>query len=184
MARVSLAIQFSRPVDDGDCNGLTADLVQESESDLCLAGLQSDEDLAAPPRPVRVAQRVEEATKVPALSAGALRDRATAQTQVAEAQAIVDAARASLHTSAAGGVDEVARTGRLSLRTKLTMQLAANFAAQGSARAVQLVWDAAGTSAVRGGHPLHRHFRDINTLSQHASKSLPRYESVGRLTTL
>ena len=121
------------------------------------------------------------ATKVPALSAGALRDRATAQSQVAEAQAIVNAARASLHASAGEAVDEMARNGALSMETKLAMQLAANFAAEGGARAVQLVWNAAGTSGLRTGHPLHRQFRDAHTLSQHASKSLPRYESVGRL---
>ena len=119
--------------------------------------------------------------KTPAMTANSLRDRATAQAQVAEAQAIVNAARATLYSSITEGLDEATRTGAVSLPTKLTMQLAACFAADQCARAVQLVWSAAGTSGIKTGSPLHRYFRDINTLSQHASKSLPRYESVGRI---
>ena len=115
------------------------------------------------------------------MTANSLRDRATAQAQVAEAQAIVNAARATLYSSITEGLDEATRTGAVSLPTKLTMQLAACFAADQCARAVQLVWSAAGTSGIKTGSPLHRYFRDINTLSQHASKSLPRYESVGRI---
>ena len=115
------------------------------------------------------------------MSAIALRDRASAQAQVAEAQATVDAARAYLHNSAADAVEEVARTGALSLASKIPLQLANNFAADQCARAVDLVWSAAGTSGIRASSPLHRHFRDIHTLSQHTSKALIRYESSGRL---
>lgn len=109
-----------------------------------------------------------------------LRDRATAQTQVAEAQAIVNAARASLHASVTAALDEVRSNGAATIAQKMAMQLAANFAADGCARAVDLVWSAAGTSGIRAGSPLQRCFRDIHTLSQHTSKSLARYESVGR----
>lgn len=118
--------------------------------------------------------------KVPAIATTSLRDRASAQSQVAEAQAIVDAARASLHASVTAAMGEAERNGAATLAQKMTMQLAANFAADGCARAVELVWAAAGTSGIRMGSPLQRYFRDIRTLSQHTSKSLSRYESVGR----
>jgi alkylation response protein AidB-like acyl-CoA dehydrogenase len=120
-------------------------------------------------------------TKTPALSAAPLAHRASAQGQVAKAKAMVDASRAYIDAATVAALEEVAATGGLSLDRKVDMQLAASFAAEACADAVDLVWDAAGTSGIRLESPLERHFRDIHTLAQHASKSLPRFESSGQI---
>jgi alkylation response protein AidB-like acyl-CoA dehydrogenase len=69
----------------------------------------------------------------------------------------------------------------LSADTKIRMQLAACFAADACAAAGRLVHAAAGTSAIRQELPFERLFRDLHTLTQHASKSTARYASAGRL---
>lgn len=120
-------------------------------------------------------------SKVPALNAAPLSHRASAQGQVARAKALVDASRAYLYYAATAAVDEVATTGALSMDRKVDLQLSASFAAESCADAVDLVWDAAGTTGIRLDSPLERHFRDIHTLAQHASKALPRFESSGQI---
>jgi alkylation response protein AidB-like acyl-CoA dehydrogenase len=120
-------------------------------------------------------------TKTPAMSTTALRDREMAQHHAAKATALVDAAREYLHVAASEAYTEAERDGTLSQRTKMRCQLAACFAAEACAKAVDLVHQAAGTTGIRAEAGLERHFRDIHTLTQHASKSYARYESVGKM---
>ena len=61
------------------------------------------------------------------------------------------------------------------------MQLAASHSVVCSAKAVELVHAAAGTSAIRDEYPFQRYFRDVHTITQHAYVSASRYESVGAL---
>ena len=109
-----------------------------------------------------------------------LRDRELIQYQAGRARALVDAARAYLHTACRAAYVE-AQTSRLCDRTKMDMQLAGCFAAEACADSVRLVHEAAGTSGIRLEAPFERHLRDALTLSQHASKASARYASAGRL---
>ena len=68
----------------------------------------------------------------------------------------------------------------LTREAKLACQLAACHGADACAEAVRLVHEVAGTSSIRKG-PLERRFRDVHTLTQHASKSAARYASVGQV---
>jgi alkylation response protein AidB-like acyl-CoA dehydrogenase len=118
--------------------------------------------------------------KTASYTAVPLRERELIQYLAGRARALVDASRAYLHSACRAGTDE-ARTGRLSDPMKLQLQLAACFAAEACAESVQLVHEAAGTSGIRLEAPFERHLRDVQTLSQHASKAAPRYASAGRL---
>ena len=120
-------------------------------------------------------------TRTPAFTATVLRDREMVQHHAARATALVDASREYLHAAAAEACAAVAQGGALSAREKVRCQLAACFAAEACAQAVDLVHEAAGTSAIRSEPGLERHFRDIHTLTQHASKSYGRYQSVGQM---
>jgi alkylation response protein AidB-like acyl-CoA dehydrogenase len=64
---------------------------------------------------------------------------------------------------------------------KKECQLAACFAAEAAAQAVDIIHEAAGSSGFRLEQPFERYFRDVHTLSQHASKSVNRYTSVGMM---
>ena len=120
-------------------------------------------------------------TTTPAFGTTVLRDREIVQHHVARATALVDAGREYLHAAASEAYAAVAQSGSLSQREKVRCQLSACFAAEACAQAVDLVHEAAGTSAIRIEPGLERHFRDIHTLTQHASKSYCRYPSVGKM---
>jgi len=121
------------------------------------------------------------ATKTPAYQATPLRDQQLAQHLAGKAMARVNAARDTLHSAAQEGYDEAATGQLLSSATKIRLQVAVCFAAEVCAEAVRLVDDLVGASSIRLGQPFERHFRDAHTLTQHSSKSTPRYASAGRL---
>jgi len=121
-------------------------------------------------------------TKTPAYQAVPLRDQQLAQHAVGKARARVDAARDTLHRAAEEAYDETSASAQLlSWEAKTRLQLAACFAAEACAEAVRLIHDAAGSSAIQREQPFERHFRDVHVLTQHASKSSPRYATAGRL---
>ena len=118
--------------------------------------------------------------KTPAYASTPLRDRVTAQSQVAQARAELDAARAYLHGALAEAW-QTCRTGALlSTDQRAALQLASTHAAQAAAAAVRLVHACAGTSGIRNEWPFARHFRNVHTITQHAFISAARYEDVGR----
>jgi alkylation response protein AidB-like acyl-CoA dehydrogenase len=53
-------------------------------------------------------------------------------------------------------------------------------AVQASARAVDLMWAAAGGSPIYTSSPLERCFRDIHVATQHASVATLSWETIGR----
>jgi hypothetical protein len=59
--------------------------------------------------------------------------------------------------------------------------MAAVHAMQTSAKVVELMYSAAGSSAVYTRSPLERCFRDIQVLKQHGFLSESRYETVGQV---
>ena len=121
------------------------------------------------------------ATEASTMSTNLLRDRPRVQERLAEAEAIVNAARAYVFdavgrlwgTLSAGQepTDQQIAQGRLSLV----------HAMHESVRAVDKVFHAAGTNAIYNRLPLERAFRDAHVAVQHAS-ALPGYfESAGKV---
>ncbi|MDR3529819.1 MAG: acyl-CoA dehydrogenase family protein [Rhodopila sp.] len=121
------------------------------------------------------------ATEASTMSANLLRDRSLVQIRIAEADAIVNAARAYVfdavgtlwRTLCAGETpsDHDIAQGRLSLV----------HAMHESVRAVDKVFHAAGTNAIYTRLPLERAFRDVHVAVQHAA-GLPSYfESAGKV---
>lgn len=119
--------------------------------------------------------------KAPAYTAVTLRDRELAQVNVGKARARVDAAREYLYAACSEAYDEASTPSLLGSETKIRMQLAASFAADACAEAGSLVHAAAGSSGIRTELVFERLLRDLLTLTQHGSKSEPRYGSAGRL---
>ena len=120
-------------------------------------------------------------TKTPAYNTTPLCEQQFAHFVVAKAKSRVEAARDTLHRAAEEAFEDVGDGSLLSWDAKVRLQLAVCFAAEASAEAVRLVCDGAGASAVRTGQPFERHLRDVQVLTQHSSKSSPRYVSAGRL---
>ncbi len=125
---------------------------------------------------------VELATaKTPAYTAVLTADRATVQERVARAKALVQAGRHTIRTTVSDGWAAVQDGSRITGERCVPMGLAASFALDAAAQAVDLLYQSGGTTAFRDESPLQRRFRDIQTLRQNAIASWSRYESLGKM---
>jgi alkylation response protein AidB-like acyl-CoA dehydrogenase len=107
--------------------------------------------------------------------------RTRTQEDVAEAEAILRAARAFFYESIATAWDE-ARTGNpLSLKARRDLRLSATHAARSSVRVVDLMYNLGGGTSVYRTSPLQRQFRDVHVASQHMMIATPTMETVGRV---
>lgn len=120
--------------------------------------------------------------KQPSYARAPLNHRESAQQNVARARALIDAGRATLHEAMAALYDDAVQSGRsYSEQSKIKAQLAACFTTEASAKAVDLVHEAAGSSSIRIEHPFERYHRDIHVITQHAYRSTARYVDAGKM---
>jgi alkylation response protein AidB-like acyl-CoA dehydrogenase len=118
--------------------------------------------------------------KVPRGARRTLRDNQVVQAQVARAEAKLGAARSFLLRSLAAITDAVARSGELTLDQRMTIRLAATFAIHEARDVVDLVYHAAGATAVFAANPFERRFRDIHTVTQQLQGRQEHYQTVGQ----
>ena len=105
-----------------------------------------------------------------------LRDRSSVQRTVGKAEAIISAALAYLK-DAVGKAWQTAREDSPEPSSQITQaRLAITYAVRESARAVDLLFHAAGSNAVYQKNSLERYFRDIHVAVQHLA-GLPVFES-------
>jgi indole-3-acetate monooxygenase len=121
------------------------------------------------------------ATEASTMSANLLRDRPLVQTRIAEAEAIVNAARAFVF-DAVGRLWRTLCAGKSPSDQEIAQgRLALVHAMHEAVRAVDKVFHAAGTNAIYTRLPLERAFRDVHVAMQHAA-GLPGYfESAGKV---
>lgn len=120
-------------------------------------------------------------TKTPSYTTKTLRERSVVQSQIAQAEARLGAARAYLYEVLQQVWDRAVEGETITLQQKVKVQLAATHAVAAAAEAVDLVHAASGTSGIRNTHQFQRHFRDAHTITQHGFISASRYESAGQL---
>jgi indole-3-acetate monooxygenase len=118
--------------------------------------------------------------KVPFRSAGALRDNHLIQSQVAQAEARLSAARAFLLGSLEEITAEIGRLGHISLDRRMVIRLASTFAIHQSLQVVDTAYHAAGSTAIFEENPFERRFRDIHTVSQQLQGRQEHFETVGQ----
>lgn len=113
-------------------------------------------------------------------STALLRDRPLVQSRAAEAEAILNAARAYV-------IDTVTRVWDAACEEKpdpapeiLQARLAITHSIHEAARVVGLLFQAAGTNAIYTRNPLERQFRDIHVAGQHNAAFPAHYESAGK----
>ena len=119
--------------------------------------------------------------KVPIGTRGTLRERPIAQTQFAQAEGLLRAARAYFCQSH----DEVWLKGEagesFSLQDRAQMRLGNVTAVKLALQTVDLVADAAGMNSAQTSSPIERCWRDVHTASQHVLLNTARFEIVGRV---
>jgi alkylation response protein AidB-like acyl-CoA dehydrogenase len=110
-----------------------------------------------------------------------LRDRPLVQTQVAEAEAIIGAARAYVF-EAVGSAWEAVCAGTPDPGLAIARaRLAITHGMHEAVRAVDRLFHAAGTNAVYRKHRLERYFRDIHAAVQHAAGLASHVEGAGKV---
>ena len=110
-----------------------------------------------------------------------LRDRAQVQEVVGRAEAIISGARAYA-LDAAGRMWESMQSGDDNLGDRvLQTRLAVTHAVRESARAIDMLYHASGTNAVRSSNLLERYFRDVHAAMMHAGGLLANFEQGGRV---
>jgi indole-3-acetate monooxygenase len=119
--------------------------------------------------------------KTPMGSTALLRERSSAQADIARAEAMVRAARALLVEAVEEQWAEIAAGQAPSLAKRAAIRLASTFAGEASVRAVDLVYAAAGGSAIYESSRIDRCFRDVHVAVQHIGLTANNYELAGRV---
>jgi alkylation response protein AidB-like acyl-CoA dehydrogenase len=118
--------------------------------------------------------------KVPFRSAGTLRDNHLIQSQVAQAEARLAAARALLLDELNEITAEIARVGHITLDQRMMIRLASTFAIHQSVQVVDTAYQAAGSTAIFEENPFERRFRDVHTVCQQLQGRQEHFETVGQ----
>ena len=114
------------------------------------------------------------------MSTEPLRDRTLVQARVAEAEAILSAARAYVQV-AAGDLWTRAGQGQSDLDAAIVQaRLAITHTLHEAVRSVDLLFHAAGTNAIYEHNRLERHFRDIHVAVQHAAGLPAHMQAAGK----
>ena len=119
--------------------------------------------------------------KTPTGSSGRLRDKASAQADLGKAEALLSSARSFMFDEAEKLWETVAAGDAPSLPQRAVARLAAAQAASASAQAVDLLYNAAGGSALYENNLLERCFRDVHATTQHMGTSSANFELSGRV---
>jgi indole-3-acetate monooxygenase len=119
--------------------------------------------------------------KTPMGSSSRLRDKPMAQVDLGRAEAHVRSGRAFLFEAIEEIWDEAAAGRTPTLRQRAIARLAAAKAAEASAQAVDLLFNAAGGSALFESNPLERCFRDVHGTTQHIGTQAANFELAGRV---
>jgi indole-3-acetate monooxygenase len=119
--------------------------------------------------------------KTPLGSSVLLRDKPSAQIDLARAEALLRAGRAYLFAAVEELWGEAASGRPSSLRQRALVRVATAQATAMSAQAVDLLYNASGGSALFETNPLERCFRDVHATTQHIAASGSNFETGGRV---
>jgi len=122
--------------------------------------------------------------KVPAARQSTISEASITQLEYGRAESLVEGAHAYLYSKVSEVWQKVASGDKLELEDRRQLRLAASRATIMCAEAVDLLYKAAGGTALQGDCSLQRHFRDIHAATQHrmVSPELLRLSAAARLT--
>jgi alkylation response protein AidB-like acyl-CoA dehydrogenase len=119
--------------------------------------------------------------KTPTGAQTLLRDRPSVQADIARAEALVRSARAFLIEALQDIWEVLATGGEVTMQQRAIGRIAGTHAAIRAAQAVDLMYNAAGGTALYQSCLLERFFRDVHAATQHSSVTPTYYELSGRV---
>jgi indole-3-acetate monooxygenase len=117
--------------------------------------------------------------KVPRGASGRLRDNAVVQSNLAQAEVNLRAARGYVLQSMADTWKSLSAGATITVAQRINIRMAATHAIHKAREAVDFAYNAAGATAIFEDHPLERRFRDIHTVTQQLQGQLRHFETVG-----
>jgi indole-3-acetate monooxygenase len=117
--------------------------------------------------------------KVPRGARSPLRDNAVVQSNLAQAEVNLRAARGFVLQSMADVWQHLCAGSMIRVEQRVTVRMAATHAIHKAREAVDFAYNAAGATAIFDTHPLERRFRDIHTVTQQLQGQLRHFETVG-----
>ncbi len=121
------------------------------------------------------------AEKTPYRSSRRLAERDVVQSMVARAEAGTRSARAFLRETLDELADGARRGDVATMEQRAIARLAVVNGARAAMGAVDLCFEAAGSTALFLDHPLQRRHRDVHAMGQHVALAFPGLETVGRV---
>jgi len=121
------------------------------------------------------------AAKTPTGASLPLRDDPRAQFAAGRAEALLRAARSALFDALREAWDHAVSGDAPSAVARVAMRMACAFCAEACARAVDIVYAAAGASAIFEGGVIARCFRDVHAATAHIGLSADNYQHAGKV---
>jgi alkylation response protein AidB-like acyl-CoA dehydrogenase len=118
--------------------------------------------------------------KTPRAMPNLLRDTALVQADVGHAEAHLRSARALLMEAVRDIWTETSTTGAVTLERRAALRIATTHAIRLAVQVVDILYNAAGATAVYESHVIQRYFQDVHVISQHMQSRMAIYELVGR----
>ncbi len=118
--------------------------------------------------------------KVPRGARNTLRNSNVIQREAAQAEARLSSARRYLIGSLDDITEAVAKRGHITLEERMTIRLAATFAIHTALEIVDILYQAAGATAIFDENPFERRFRDIHSVAQQLQGRQQHFETVGQ----
>lgn len=119
--------------------------------------------------------------KKPQGSRRTLAERSAAQSELAQAEAILRSARAFYYEAIGDAWRKAQQGDAIGTEDRALLRLAATHATRSSADVVRRMFELGGGSVVYASHPLQRRFRDAYTATQHMMIAPPSWELAGRV---
>lgn len=119
--------------------------------------------------------------KTPLGSSVPIRERGVVQRKLGMAEALVQSSRAYLYQKIAESWNMTLAGEKISLEEKAGLLLAATHANQSCAQAVDLMYSAAGSSAIYTKNKLEHYFADAEVIRQHGFMNDSRYETAAQV---
>jgi alkylation response protein AidB-like acyl-CoA dehydrogenase len=118
--------------------------------------------------------------KIPRGARKTMRDNNVTQAQVAQAEARLSSARGWLLHSLEDITEAVASRGHITLDERMTIRLSSTFAIHTAVEVVDILYQAAGATAIFDVNPFERRFRDIHSVAQQLQGRQQHFETVGQ----
>src|SRR5689334_1107587 len=117
--------------------------------------------------------------KIPRGGKSPIKDNAVVQSDLAQAEVNLRAARGFVLQSMAEIWKHLCAGSMITVARRITVRMAATNAIHKAREAVDFAYNAAGATAIFDNHPLERRFRDIHTVTQQLQGRLSHFETVG-----